>query len=194
VVAPTLPFGSSHHHVPFGGTLSLDTQLYYRVLSAIVESLIACGFRKCFILNGHGGNHELAQLVARDLALKHPVHLAAASYWNVAADALSASGATIHGRIPGHAGAFETSLRLALRPEIVPLSPPHRESEPATQPAGSPLGVRVELHGSWQHINGYTDSPDEGNAAYGSAALGAIVHAVAPALVAFSQAHPIPAP
>src|SRR5438034_8081666 len=32
LVAPTLPFGSSHHHLPFGGTLSLGTETYYHVL------------------------------------------------------------------------------------------------------------------------------------------------------------------
>ena len=30
VVAPTMPFGSSHHHLPFGGTMSLSTENYFR--------------------------------------------------------------------------------------------------------------------------------------------------------------------
>ena len=72
VVAPTLPFGSSHHHVPFGGTMSLGTEGYYRIVCELTESLIQSGFRRLFLVNGHGGNHELLQLVARDLALKYP--------------------------------------------------------------------------------------------------------------------------
>ena len=28
LVAPTLPFGSSHHHLPFSGTLSLGTETW----------------------------------------------------------------------------------------------------------------------------------------------------------------------
>ena len=32
IVAPTLPFGSSHHHFIFGATMSLSTETYYRVL------------------------------------------------------------------------------------------------------------------------------------------------------------------
>ena len=39
VVAPTLPFGSSDHHLPFGGTMSLSTQLFYQTVSEIAESL-----------------------------------------------------------------------------------------------------------------------------------------------------------
>src|SRR5690349_5291821 len=79
LVTPTLPFGSSHHHLPFGGTLSLSTETYYRVLVDLLESLIVGGFRRIFVLNGHGGNNELIQLAVRDLALKHSAHLAAAS-------------------------------------------------------------------------------------------------------------------
>src|SRR5262245_39354742 len=81
VVAPTLPFGSSHHHVPFGGTMSLGSEAYYRIVCELTESLIQSGFHRLFLVNGHGGNHELLQLVARDLALKHPISIAAASYW-----------------------------------------------------------------------------------------------------------------
>src|SRR3954453_21518167 len=32
VVTPPLPFGSSDHHFVFGGTLSLGTETYFRVL------------------------------------------------------------------------------------------------------------------------------------------------------------------
>ena len=65
LVAPTLPFGSSHHHLSFGGTLSLATETYYRVLADLGESMIVSGFRSLVLINGHGGNHELIQLVAR---------------------------------------------------------------------------------------------------------------------------------
>src|SRR5260370_3736406 len=84
VVTPALPFGSSHHHFIFGATLSLTTETYYRVLCELVESLITDGFKRIFLVNGHGGNHELAQLAARDMALRHPVSVAAGSYWTIA--------------------------------------------------------------------------------------------------------------
>jgi creatinine amidohydrolase len=64
-VAPALPFGSSGHHLIFGATLSLRTETYYRVLTDLLRSLVTDGFRRIFLLNGHGGNHELAELAAR---------------------------------------------------------------------------------------------------------------------------------
>ncbi len=186
LVAPTLPFGSSHHHLPFGGTMSLSTETYYRVLMDLVESLIVSGFRRIFVLNGHGGNNELIQLAVRDLALKHPVQLAAASYWTIAWNALVAAEAHLHGGLPGHSGIFETSLMLALRPELVHEPRPHRDAPGGTDPQGL-MPYRAEVHGSWQRIDGYTDSPDQGNAELGERYLTVIVQAVSQALTEFSQ-------
>lgn len=187
LVAPTLPFGSSHHHLPFGGTMSLGTETYYRVIYDLVESLITGGFRRVFILNGHGGNHELVQLVARDLTLKHPAQVAAGSYWTVAWDALVAEGAHAIGRFPGHAGVFETSQVLALRSELVHRPLPHREGITGSDPRGF-RPYRAEMHGFWQDINGFTDSPDQSDAGRGKAYLAAAAHAVAAALVEFYKA------
>ena len=41
LVAPTFQTGSSHHHLPFGGTISLSTERYYGALRDMTESLIA---------------------------------------------------------------------------------------------------------------------------------------------------------
>jgi creatinine amidohydrolase len=184
LVAPALPFGSSHHHLPFGGTLSLSTETYYRALRELAESLIVGGFRRIFILNGHGGNNELIQLVARDLALQHPAHLAAASYWSIAWDALVEAQAHVGAGLPGHAGRFETSLMLALRPALVREPRPHRDSPAGSDPRAS-APYRAELHGAWQRIDGFTDSPDQADAERGAAYLAAIVREVARALEEF---------
>lgn len=185
VVAPTLPFGSSQHHLPFGGTMSLSTEAYYRVAYELGESLITSGYRKIFIVNGHGGNNEILQLVARDLALKHPVSVAAASYWTVAWDALVKLEAHIPGRLPGHAGAFETSIMLALTPDLIQHPLPHRDNVVGSDPRSFYRPYRAEHHGSWQAIDGYSDSPDRGDPERGEAYLAAVVDALADAMVEF---------
>jgi creatinine amidohydrolase len=188
VVTPTLPFGSSSHHLPFSGTLSLSTETYLRVVMDLAESLIIDGFRRIFILNGHGGNHELIQLAARDLALKHPAHLAAASYWTIAWDGFVAVKGDTPGRMPGHAGVFETSLVMALRPDLVHEPRPHRNlsDEPVTTTFAA--RYRAEHHGFWQEITGYTDSPDQGTAELGRAYLDAAADSVSRAFVEFYAA------
>src|SRR5579864_632002 len=160
-VAPALPFGSSDHHLIFGATLSLRTETYYRVLTDLLRSLVTDGFRRIFLLNGHGGNHELAELAARDIALELPARIAAASYWTIAWDALVAVQAHIGCRLPGHAGVFETSMMLSLRPELVASERPHRDDVPDTDPRNfhSPYGH--EIHDFRIGIDGYSDRTDQ---------------------------------
>jgi creatinine amidohydrolase len=188
VVAPTLPFGSSHHHLPFGATISLSTDVYYRVLLEIGHSLVTSGFRYLFIVNGHGGNHEVVQLVARDLALQHPVYAAAGSYWVMAWDALVGEEAHLTGNFPGHAGAFETSLIMALRPDLVAERLPHRDGVPVGAARTFESPYRKELHGSWQAIDGYSGSPDRADAERGRAYLATVIRATADAFVDFYSA------
>jgi creatinine amidohydrolase len=187
LVPPTLQFGSSHHHLPFGGTISLSTERYYAALSDMTESLIESGFRRVFILNGHGGNHEIIQLVARDLSLKHAINLGAASYWDLAREALAEQEPDLQGRFPGHAGVFETSVILALRPDLVDVALPHRSGEELAKTIVPPAPFRVERHGFWRSIDGYTDSPDQAQPELGQRLLEIIVPMVATALVNFAQ-------
>src|SRR5438874_9545646 len=92
VLAPTLPVGSSAHHVPFGGTLSMTTLSFYGVLMDLGRSAASAGFRRMFFLNGHGGNHEIAQVAARDLGLELPIAVGSGSWWAMAYHALAEAG------------------------------------------------------------------------------------------------------
>jgi creatinine amidohydrolase len=185
VLVPLLPFGSSPHHLPFGGTMSLATETYYRVVLELAESLVTGGVRRLFIVNGHGGNHELVQLVARDLALRHDVDVAAGSWWAMAWDSLVEVGAHETGRFPGHSGAFETSLLMAMRPELVTSPLPRRDEPGSTDPRRFGGPYRAERHGFWQRIEGYTDSPALGDADRGRLYLDVAAKSVAEQLVAF---------
>ena len=190
LVAPTLPFGSSHHHLPFGGTMSLSTDVYYRVLMDLGATLVTSGFRRIFFLNGHGDNNELAQLAARDLALQQPVHVAATSYWVLAWPELADAGARELGRYPGHASAFETSLILAHQPDLVDIARiPHRDDAGlASVPLTSEAPYRAEYHGYWQSIDGFTGSPDLADAERGRQFFDVVAQATAKAFVEFWRA------
>ncbi|MBU6333885.1 MAG: creatininase family protein [Chloroflexi bacterium] len=192
VLAPTLPFGSSPHHLPFGGTLSLATAGYLQVIGDLLESLVQSGARRVLILNGHGGNTELLQVAVRDAALRHTLLAAAAPYWTIAWDALAAAGAHAVAPVPGHAGAFETALMLAVAPQLVAATLPQRDDAPAGDPRGVEA-LRVARSGWWQAIDGYTDSPARASAALGARWLAAIVPAVADACVALAR-QPLDAP
>ena len=182
VVAPALPFGSSDHHLIFGGTVSLRTETYLQVLKDVLRSLAADGFERAFLLNGHGGNQELAELAVRDAALEFPLQATAASYWTIAWDALVAAGAHHRRNLPGHAGDFETSMMLGLKPELTPGPLPHRDT-PADGDPRPRQRWRAERHGFWQSIDGYTDSPDQADAARGQEHFAIIAREVARAFL-----------
>ena len=187
VVTPTLPFGSSEHHFPFGGTISLPTTVYYDAVTEIVESLVRDGFRKIFLVNGHGGNHELIQLVARDVALRRNAAVAASSWWNAAWDVMVAAGAHEVGRLPGHAGGFETSLVMAMRPELVGKLP-DRAPAPSPSDVRFPGLIREERHGFWESIDGYSDGPALASAQGGQRWLDVAATELARLYVAFFEA------
>ncbi|MFN8540561.1 MAG: creatininase family protein [Thermomicrobiales bacterium] len=144
------PSSSPPHHrpphpIPFGGTMSLSTEVYYRVLIDLLESLIAGGFRRFFLVNGHGGNDELVQLAARDLALKkHDAHLAAASYWNATWTALTDVGAHEQRWPPRPCRSLRDRPRPRPAPELVTSNPaPPRDDAPPSDPAPPHLPRRI---------------------------------------------------
>jgi creatinine amidohydrolase len=191
LVTPTLPFGSSDHHLPFGGTISLDTKTLLDVLMNIGRSLTKSGFRKIMFVNGHGGNHEIFQLAARDLALQFNIHAAAASWWSVAWSRIKKTDAFDYGRVPGHAGAFETAIVKAIAPHLVGSNPPASlwpDKNSLTKRDSWVSPMRVELAGSWQEMNGYGDNPGAIPDELGKEILQMSIEAVAEAIENFYSA------
>jgi creatinine amidohydrolase len=116
---PTLWLGASHHHLRFGATLSASVDVHVDILCEIVEPLLADGYRRLLILNGHGGNIDTMQMALRRLQPKYRDRiLCAASYWDLAAKELAALAEGPRKNM-GHACEFETSMMLALRPDLV---------------------------------------------------------------------------
>ncbi len=183
LVTPTLAVGASHHHFPFGGTLSMASETYYRAVRDLVISLIRDGFRRVFVINGHGGNHELIQVVVRDLVLEYQANLAAASYWDLARAALAEQAPEVIERLPGHAGYFETAMLMAIRPDLIRTPLPQRSAEEIAAAAVPSTPYRLERSGHWAAIGGHTDSPLEATPEAGRALLGIVVPAVAQTFV-----------
>ncbi|MFC4600045.1 creatininase family protein [Cohnella hongkongensis] len=183
VLCPLLPIGCSDHHLRFGGTLSFSSTTYLHVLRDIGESLVASGFRRIAFLNGHGGNEPMMRQTANDLAVKHPVWTASASYWSVAGEELIKENAGEVGRVPGHAGGFETSAVLALREDLVAFEPAAGEHEERAWIGSGPPGAFIGRHGELTGKDGYTDAPHRATKERGERYLDAIVRSVAAWLV-----------
>ncbi|MGH3385622.1 MAG: creatininase family protein [Nocardioidaceae bacterium] len=185
LVTPTVAAGSSEHHVAFGGTISVSSETLQRYLAECCESLVRSGFRRLFLLNGHGGNIDVIGDVARDVSTRSGVPVASGSYWTIAWDALVALGAHERGLLPGHAGAFETALVAAALPAAGAIPPPRRESTRMADPRGFHPPYRVDDPSVWSRNDGYTDDPSRGDANEGERYLEAVVEAVTAAILEF---------
>lgn len=119
LLLPTLWLGASDHHLPFGGTLSVSVDAHAELLSRLLTPVLEEGYQRIMILNGHGGNIDTLHVALRKLQPRYRGRaLTGASYWELAEKELAAlaEGARKH---MGHACEFETSMMLALRPELV---------------------------------------------------------------------------
>ena len=56
LVAPTVCYGVSDHHMGFKGTVTLRPDTMIQIVMDLVRSLVAHGFRRILFVNGHGGN------------------------------------------------------------------------------------------------------------------------------------------
>jgi creatinine amidohydrolase len=115
-VLPCLWLGMSEHHLPFGGTISLDAATYIGVIGAVARSLKALGFQRLLIVNGHGGNIDALALAARELAVAHDLPIVTTMPWIMPAEGY---GDIVETPAPKHACEGEASLMLALAPELV---------------------------------------------------------------------------
>ncbi len=116
---PTMWLGASHHHLRFGGTLSVGVDTHVDLLAGLIEPLLADGYLRVLILNGHGGNIDTMQMALRRLQPRWAQRiLSAASYWDLAARELAALAEGARKGM-GHACEFETAMMMHLRPDLV---------------------------------------------------------------------------
>ncbi len=56
LVAPTVNYGVSPHHMSFKGSATLSPATFIRVIVDLMRSFLSHGFQRIFFINGHGGN------------------------------------------------------------------------------------------------------------------------------------------
>lgn len=118
-VLPAHFLGMSQHyrHKPICLSLSSETQI--RVIQETIESLYHWGITKVLILNGHDGNIPCAEIAARTVKVKHTdMSLAVFDWWTILAKMLPKNTFEVWSGW-GHAGEVETSIGIALFPELM---------------------------------------------------------------------------
>jgi creatinine amidohydrolase len=119
LLMPGLPATCSEHHMAFPGSLTLDHATFISAVAQVVGSAAKHGFRRFFLLNAHGGNMAVGGVVAEQLSTRWPeADVVFGTWFRMAGERLRH---LVEGEYPavGHACEFETSLVMALRPELV---------------------------------------------------------------------------
>jgi len=124
---PTQAVGLSPEHAAFDGTLTLEAATVIALWTELAESVFRAGIKKLVLLNAHGGQVSLLDLVARDLRVRLGMLVYSVSWFNL--PLVGVQGENINDlfsaeehRFGIHGGEIETSMMLALRPDLVDMS------------------------------------------------------------------------
>jgi creatinine amidohydrolase len=135
VVLPPLNYGMSEHYKSFSFTVSLQFDTETAIIRDILESVYREGIRKVFIMNGHDGNIAPIEVAARTAKVAHSDFkiVSLDAWWKMVGDVVPPDFFEVWNGL-GHAGEGETSICMALFPElcepskamgVVPHLPPH---------------------------------------------------------------------
>jgi creatinine amidohydrolase len=156
---PPITVSCSHEHEGFAGTVSISASTLIAMIDDIRESLARSGVERLVLVNGHGGNHVLAN-VAQQANVGGPrvVLYPGKADWVAARDHAgmeSSISADMHG------GELETSILLHSCPDLVQESFRTADHQATDRPHLLVTGLR-----------GYTDTGIIGNPSAATAAKG----------------------
>ena len=114
---PVQAVGKSNEHISSPGTLTLTWETAIRAWMEIGESVIRAGLRKLVIVNSHGGNVPLVDILVRELRVKYNM-LAVGTAWARFGqpDGVFSERELTFGI---HGGDVETSIMLHLQGDLV---------------------------------------------------------------------------
>lgn len=145
---PTLYYGKSNEHEGFAGTISLKAQTLYSLIEETAKSIYQAGFRKLILMNSHGGQPQILEIVARDLHQKYPdLAIFPLFTWNVP-NITNELLTEEEIKLGIHAGDAETSLMLALLPDRVKMDLAVKEY-PRNLAKNSLLSMEGKLPFAW---------------------------------------------
>ena len=171
---PTQQIGKSNEHIRFPGTLTLSAQTIISLWMDIGSSVARSGIKKLVLLNSHGGQASIMDIVARDLRTEHDLIVYSANWYNLPLGVAVMGMFSAHEHRFGiHAGEIETSMMLALREQFVDMAQAQNfhstsQDRAATYPV---LGNGTSAKLGWQ-MQDYNPQGAAGNAAAATAAKG----------------------
>ena len=131
---PCIQLGCSSEHLGFAGTISLTPGTMRGLIIDITRSLTQTGLKNLFIINGHGGNTATINSTLAEVKQILPdMHVYAFSILDIVKQKFDEIRKSERGLV-GHADEIETSMMLAITPDVVNMSKAVREAPPMAKP------------------------------------------------------------
>jgi creatinine amidohydrolase len=178
---PPVTISCSHEHAAFPGTVSISPATMCAIVSDVRDSLRARGTGTLVLVNGHGGNHVLSNIVAAaNVTGRHMTVFPGREDWD---QARVDAGCTATTSQDMHAGELEVSLLLHAGPALV--RDGYRGSDHLAGPR--PFLLVTGMKGYTQ--TGVIGLPSHGTADKGAAILGSLSRSFAAHLDLLAPPH-----
>jgi creatinine amidohydrolase len=171
LLLPPITVSCSHEHAAWPGTVSISAATFAAVITDVRGSLRQSGIHRLALVNGHGGNYVLSNIVQEATVTEACMALfPGRTDWD---RARAAAGLTTTGHDDMHAGELETSILLHARPDVVRNGNTSADHDAPHRPHLLSLGMR-----------GYTSTgvigrPSQGSADKGKAVIDNLTEAFA---------------
>ncbi|MCX5608259.1 creatininase family protein [Streptomyces sp. NBC_00047] len=164
---PPITIACSHEHGTWPGTVSISARTLHAVITDIAASLEASGVRKLVLVNAHGGNYVLSNIVQEANVAEPRMSLfPQGREWTRAREH---AGLSSNAHDDMHAGEIETSILLYAEPDLVRSGYEEADHEATERPFLLTLGMKEYT------TSGVIGYPSQASAKKGETVLGSLV-------------------
>ncbi|NIM18036.1 MAG: creatininase family protein [Candidatus Aminicenantes bacterium] len=164
VLVPPVIHGYSPHHMDFPGPITISWDTFIKYVKDVCCSLAHHDFKRILMVNGHGSNTAPLELAARQSIIEYEgkILCALVNHWEIrkAKEMGNKLRESDHGGV-SHAGEYETSIYLALKPDLLDMNKAVDERSPLPPSFQADLLLGANPEGSAAHLMPYWSSMTE---------------------------------
>jgi len=146
LILPAIPYGLNLHHIDFPGTIHVAHEHFINFCVDVTKSVAYHGFKRIAIVNGHGSNMPMVDLIARRTVLETPSLCCAYGYYNMGKNETHE---ILESGVYAHADEWETSLYLHFAKERVQMDKAVRDTDRVGKTMSSDSMSQVRFNDIW---------------------------------------------
>ena len=113
IMAPCVHYGITKSLYGYAGSVNIRPEVFTPYILDILHSFADKKFKRCVIVNGHGGNNGALKDAAYQAFTDFGIKVAVVHWWQLCADVTQ----EVYGSPGGHAGLDETGFVMAINPK-----------------------------------------------------------------------------